>query len=165
MTNPDFVQNVRLPNLGFGAATFMWGFRACALGHAQCGCLTGGFARIFGAKQGHQILGHLLGIARILGNDGRRPVTVAMPGCLGVTPDEAALLCALSAAQSSDSKGRDSHLRWLLAQDPAEQMKQLTEHVACQYLERGLMINAPEVTTGAVHVEADLAAMPVMGQA
>ncbi len=170
MTNPEFLQTVRLPDLGFGAATMMWGFRACALGHSQCGCLVGGFERIFGPKQGPLVLRDMVGLARIFGNDGRRRVTVAMPGCIGITLDEGALLRVFNTAQSGEETACDRHLRWLLAKEPDDHMRQLTRNLATAYLDRGLLIQAPgnvpaPKTEAANEKIADLASMRAVGSA
>lgn len=170
MANPDFLQNVRLPDLGFGAATMMWGFRACALGHSQCGCLVGGFERIFGSKQGPLVLRDMVGLARIFGNDGRRRVTVAMPGCIGITLDEGALLRVFNTAQSGEEAACDRHLRWLLAKEPNDHMRQLTKNLAIAYLDRGLLIQAPasipaQTAEAANEMIVDLASIRAAGNA
>ncbi len=170
MSQADFLRNVRLPNLGFGAATVMWGFRACALGHTQCGCLVGGFERIFGTEQGEVVLRRMLGMARIFGNEGGRRVTIARPGSLGVTPDEGALLGALNAAQSDEIESRDAYLGFLFAKNITPQLQGLASDLADAYLRRGLMIGAPEnIPTPAPNSVAgavvDLASVRAMGRA
>ena len=170
MDKPDFMQHVRLPDLGFGAAMMMWGFRACALGHAQCGCLVGGFERIFGPVQGELVLRQMLTMARVFGNEGRRRVTIAMPGSLGVTPDEGALLSALNAAQAGEEERCLESLQWLLAKEPAQELVELTTRLADAYVDRGLIVLAPENVpvparnpAGAAVV--DLASVRAMGSA
>ena len=87
MRASGYLAGIHLPDLGVGAATLLRGFRACARGGARCCAVVRGFEKTF-QSDGPETLANLLDFARSLGNDGRRGVLLAMPGCLGVTADE-----------------------------------------------------------------------------
>lgn len=144
MDDSSYLADTYLPELGRGAATAMWGFRACALGHAKCCCLIKGFTAVFGREAAGPVLSDLLKLARIVGNEGRRRVRLAMPGCARITYDEASFLSALSAAQSPDPALRDAHLSWLLAMSATDEASDCTSRLAGRFLSYGLPIQAPK---------------------
>ena len=166
MTESAYLTDTSLPDLGRGSATAIWGFRACALGHARCCCLIRGFERIFGKEAAGPVLSELLELARIFGNDGRRKVKLAMPGCARITYDEASFLSAISAAQSVDLALRDAHLSWLLAMSASQAASEHTSRLGGYFLAHGMPVCAPECETvppskGAMN----LASMTVVGTA
>lgn len=138
-----FLRDTFLPDLGAGSGVAIWGFRACALGHARCCTLVRGFEHFFGACEGGPMLSHMLGLARIIGNEGRRKVRLAMPGCVHLTHDEASLLSALSAAQVYDLALRDAHLSWLLGSAPGDRIHAHMQALADAFDRRAIVITAP----------------------
>lgn len=147
MNDSAYLIDTYLPDLGRGSATAMWGFRACALGHARCCCLIRGFEEIFGKDAAGPVLSELLELARILGNEGRRKVKLAMPGCARITYDEASFLSAISAAQSSDLALRDAHLSWLLAMSASQDASNHASRLGGYFLAHGMPVCAPECET------------------
>ncbi|MEM9617781.1 MAG: hypothetical protein AAF936_07435 [Pseudomonadota bacterium] len=107
-----FVRSLTLQQLGTGAGFAIWGFRAIAIGHSDCPALLRGYERMFGEDY-PPALGALHLLARSIGCRGGRRVSLAAPGCCGVTADELSLIAMLSAAQKHNPDRRDAHLRWL----------------------------------------------------
>ena len=89
------------------------------------------------------MLNHMLGLARIIGHEGRRKVRLAMPGCIHLTHDEASLLSALAAAQVYDRALRDAHLSWLLGLAPGEQIQAHIQALADAFDLRAIIIRVP----------------------
>ena len=137
-----FLRDTFLPDLGPGAGVALWGFRACAVGHSECCSLIRGLEHFFG-NEGGQVLSHLLRLAQIIGNEGRRKVRLAMPGCAHLTHDEASLLSAFSAAQVYDQALRDAHLSWLLGCAPSDHILTHVQSLADAFDRRAIVIKAP----------------------
>lgn len=138
-----YLPDIYLPELGIGAGTAIWGFRACALGHARCCCLIRGFENIFGPVDGGPVLGNMLDLARCLGNTGKRKIQLAMPGFAGITHDEASLLLAFSASQTFDPLLRDAHLSWLFAMPATAAAGAMVDNLASSFARHDLVINPP----------------------
>lgn len=143
MRDSAFVTDTYLPDLGTGSGIAIWGFRACAMGGAGCCTIVRGFENAF-AGDGAPVLGSMLALARFIGHDGRRKVSLAMPGCARITRDELSLLAAFGAAQMQDEALRDAHLTWLTARAPDEAMTSVTDHIAVSFLIHGYQIGLPE---------------------
>lgn len=142
MRSNNFLEDTYLPELGLGAGIAIWGFRACAMGGAGCCTIIRGFERAFGAD-GAPLLGEMLALARFIGHDGRRKVSLAMPGCARITRDELSLLTVFSAAQMQDEALRDAHLTWLTARSPCTAVCSLTDHIAKSFALHGYDITLP----------------------
>ncbi len=89
-------------------------------------------------------------MARFIGHEGRRKVSLAVPGCIRLTRDEVSLLTAFSASQMQDNALRDAHLSWLTGRAADGQLGLLSDHVACVFSRHGYDILLPSVRqTGA----------------
>lgn len=149
MSQACFVPEMSLSNLGRGTRMAVWGFRACAIGHSECCALIRGFEHAF-AEEGPPVLGSILSVARFIGHEGRRKVSLAVPGCIRLTRDEVSLLTAFSASQMQDDALRDAHLSWLTGRAADRQLGLLSDHVACVFARHGYDILLPSAKeTGA----------------
>lgn len=165
MSESGFLEDVYLPELGMGAGTAIWGFRACALGHAKCCCLVRGFEQLFGPDDGGPMLGDMLKLARNLGHEGRRKIKLAMPGCAKVSHDETSLLQAFEASQACDVALRDAHLSWLYACPAPQEALALTERLAMGFMKHALMIEAPKAAAPPASTTPNLAVLVPVGSA
>ncbi|WP_084395580.1 hypothetical protein [Henriciella aquimarina] len=152
MRDSTFVTDTCLPELGRGAGLAIWGFRACAIGGAGCCTIVRGFERAFGDETGPPLLGNLLALARFIGHDGRRKVSLAVPGCVRITRDELSLLTVFAASQMQDEALRDAHLTWLTACSPDETLTGLADQIAMSFAHHGYDIHLPQ-TSGARPVQ------------
>ena len=143
MTKSLFLLETSLPELGTGSGLAVWSFRACALGHGDCCVLMRGFERAFG-DDADPALRAMLGLVRVIGHQGRRKVSLGMPGCVRITRDELSLLMVLAAAQSGDSALRDAHLTWLNGRTPCDHMSLIVERVADLFGSNGYRIKLPQ---------------------
>ncbi len=83
-----------------GEHLVLLGFRALAMGHAECAGLRRTFQGLLGADA-DDALAHMLAFVRVVGSAGSRPVRLHAPGCCGVSPDERRVLAAVAAGQAS----------------------------------------------------------------
>lgn len=143
MRSSTFLEDTYLPDLGKGSGIVIWGFRACAMGGAGCCTIVRGFEHAFGTS-GAPLLGHMLALARFIGHDGRRKVSLAMPGCARITRDELSLLTVFAAAQMQDDALRDAHLTWLTACSPDQTITGLVDQIAGAFACHGYDIILPE---------------------
>ncbi len=143
MSSNAFLPSASLAELGRGAGLAVWSFRACAVGRAGCCTLVRGYENVFG-EDGPPALGSMLALARLIGHDGRRKVSLALPGCVRMTRDELSLLTALAAAQVQDEALRDAHLSWLTARSATDRVGALADHIAGVFTRHGLLIQLPE---------------------
>lgn len=141
----SFVEGVFLPDLGLGTGIAIWGFRACASGHSQCPPVTKGFDRVFGDR-GPEALADVLQLARIFGFEGRRTISIALPGCGRMTADELSMAAMLAAAQQGADDERDNHATWLLGQRPRDHVCDVVERIAETFGEYDLAMAKPDVT-------------------
>lgn len=142
MRNNTFVTDTYLPELGKASGLAIWGFRACAMGGAGCCTIVRGFENAFDTD-GAPVLGHMLAMARFIGHDGRRKVSLAMPGCARITRDELSLLTVFAAAQMHDEALRDAHLTWLTAKSPDTAIISLADSIASTFAHHGYDIALP----------------------
>lgn len=149
MTPPAFLPVTSLADLGRGSGLAVWSFRACAVGRAGCCTLVRGYENVFG-KDGPPALGSMLSLARLIGHDGKRKVSLALPGCIRITRDELSLLTALAASQVHDEALRDAHLSWLTASAATGRIGALTDHIAGVFSRHNLQIVLPAATAPAV---------------
>ncbi|MEM9937969.1 MAG: hypothetical protein AAF768_03905 [Pseudomonadota bacterium] len=144
MNEQGFLSGVHVPDLGLGAGIALWSFRACARGGAKCCTLVRGFERTFG-EDGPSALAGVLDFARSLGNDGRRGILLAMPGCARVTADELSIVACLSSAQARDCALCDAHLSWLYAGPPPQNLSDTVFEIADHFSTYGLQITSPNI--------------------
>ena len=142
MSGSRFVADVHVPQLGTGAGLALWGFRVCALRGIKCCAIVQGFKSAFG-DEAPSVLSDMLAFARVVGFDGRRKVTVALPDCTRVTADEISITAMFAAAQAQDAGARDAHLLWILARSPTDEVSQLVARIADAFARQGLRIMAP----------------------
>ena len=143
MSSSRFLDSTYLPDLGTGSSLAIWGFRACAMGGAGCCTIVRGFDDAFG-EDGGPVLGNVLALARFIGHEGRRKVSLAMPGCARITRDELSLLTAFAAAQMQDESLRDAHLTWLTARSPNQAVSCITDYIAMAFARHGHDIRLPQ---------------------
>ncbi len=139
-----FVSSTSLSQLGCGAGYALWGFRAAAIGHLDCGALARGYDAVFGAH-GAQARCAVLVFARLIGSAGRRRICLGAPGCCGVTCDELSIVAVLAAAQAGDIGRRDAHLLWLLARRDGDAAGEAASSLARRFSAIGLEIKPPPV--------------------
>ncbi|MEO0550454.1 MAG: hypothetical protein AAFZ91_11085 [Pseudomonadota bacterium] len=144
MSESGFLHGIHIPDLGLGAGIALWSFRACARGGAKCCSIIRGFEKTFGGD-GPNALASMLEFTKSLGNDGRRSILLATPGCARVTADELSVVACLSAAQSKDSALCDAHLSWLFAGAPPQDFSETVFHIADYFSAYGLRVIAPEL--------------------
>ncbi len=137
-----FVSGIYLPQLGTGAGMALLGFRAAAGGNTQCCVLQRCFSTAF-SGDAVPILSDFHVLAHILGQEGRRRVSLSRPGVARLTPDEISIVAMLSSAQRGDTFARDAHLSWLLARRPARAFSRIVEQIADRFAYSGLEIKAP----------------------
>ena len=142
MPHVSFVAGVLVPKLGLGTGLVMMSFRACALGRTECCAIVEGYERAFGLD-GPATLSDMQNLTSVLGNDGRRKLTITAPGCARITADELSIVAMFAAAQADDAAGRDAHLLWLLAKSPGRQVSALVSRIADTFGRHGLHIKAP----------------------
>ena len=142
MSGSRFVSDTYVPRLGVGTGLALWGFRVCALRGVRCCAIVQGFRRAFG-DEAPGVLSDMLAFARVVGFDGRRKVTVALPDCARVTADEVSITAMFAAAQAQDAGARDAHLLWILARSPTDEVSQLVARIADAFARQGLRIAAP----------------------
>jgi len=99
----------------------LWGLRAIAIGRSECPGLAHAFFAAWGYRGG-QVLGACYVLVKCIALSGRRRLSVHVPGCNAMTPDEAGVLKVIAAAQVPD--GDDallrSRLRRLVESEPEE---------------------------------------------
>ena len=139
-----FIEDLSLPELGYGAGFALWSFRACARGCADCGALKRGFAHAFGEDASAALLG-VQRMTSTFGHIGRRKLTLAMPGSVRITADELSLISMLAAAQAHDEAARDAHLQWLLVKQPAQGVGNLITGLADLFARHNLIITPPDI--------------------
>ena len=144
MTRSPYLEGLSTPDLGFGASFALWGFRACARGKAQCPVIVRGFRQMF-EDEGLCVLTALLGLARVLGVEGRRSLTLASPGSARVTADELSIVAALAATMAQDAEKLDAHFAWLMAGAPHGRAMMAADHISYHFTARGLEIREPQL--------------------
>ncbi len=147
MNSDQFLEDVCLTDLGTGAGMVVWGFRSAARGWSGCPCVVRGFERLLGAAGGEAARHALYELAAILGHEGRRPISLAMPGSVRLVRDEALLLNACAAAYSGDSVARDACLAGLMAKIPSLRLSAAAMRLAESFRDAGLAIEAVRLDT------------------
>lgn len=135
---------VKIPDLGPGAGYALWGFRAAAIGHAPCSVLVRGYEEVFG-NYGRPALSGLHLLARTLGSQGGRRITLAWPGCCRTTADELSVVALLSAAQVEDDALCSAHLSWLMCGRNEEEAKTAAVSVGTIFASAGMTIEKPKL--------------------
>lgn len=143
-----FVDGITVPDLGFAAGMALWGFRACARGQVMCCAVIHGFERVFG-DDAPMALAALYALSRTLGTRGRRTVSLAAPGCAGVTADELSLAALFAAGQAGDAEKRDAHLAWLFAGGAPAAAARAADRLGLVFAKHGLAIRAPDLAVSA----------------
>ena len=133
-----------MPQLGCGAGYALWAFRAAAMGHFDCPALVRGFDRLF-EDQSAAARSALLHFTRTIGTHGHRRISLAEPGCCGVTSDELSVVAVLAAAQRKDDKRRDAHLLWLLGRRDFPVAATTADAVGAAFKTVGLAIDQPPI--------------------
>ena len=95
------------------------------------------------------MLGDLLRLTNIFGNDGCRRLKLGAPGSIHYTYDEASILSALSASQSGDMKLCEAHLTWLMARTPEQELLKTISTLSSAFSGKELILYAPEVRQAA----------------
>ncbi len=116
---PDPSQPVDLSDLTYGEHLIVWAFRAFAKGR-ECVVVRKEFEHGCG-EHAAQAFAAMRVFVQQLAMQGRRPITLAPPGCLTVVRDEQLVLRLFAAAQEHDADRFAAHFRWLAAgpHDPA----------------------------------------------
>lgn len=143
-----FVEGLSVPELGFAAGFALWGFRACARGQVMCCAVIHGFERVF-EDDAPNVLATLYALSRVLGTKGRRKISLAAPGCAGVTSDELSLAALFSASQAGDGERRDAHLAWLFAGRAPEAAVRSVDRLGLLFMKHGLTLRSPDLTLSA----------------
>jgi len=133
-----------VPDLGSGAGFALWAFRAAAVGHMGCCALVRGYENEFGERAG-RALSAVHRLARVIGREGGRVITLSHPGCGRVTADELSLVAALAAAQAGDAGKRNAHLSWLMCARAEETARAIADEIGALFKESGLVITAPPI--------------------
>ena len=106
-----------------GEHLVLLGFRALAIGHAECPMLRRTFQSLLGADA-DDTLAHMLAFVRVVGSAGVKPVRLHAPGCCGLSDDERGVLAAVAAGQASLYSADEAPLRetltGLLGLEPSE---------------------------------------------
>lgn len=137
-------KQVTLPDLGVGGAFALWGFRAAAIGHADCPALQSGFDRSFG-EDAAPALHAICRLVKSLGMDGRRRILLSRPGCCAVTHDEMSIVAMLSAAQTGDGVRREAHLCWLMGKGCNFEAAAVATRIGEYFRGAGMVIDAPAI--------------------
>jgi hypothetical protein len=116
---PDPALPTDLRDLGYGEHLIVWGFRALVSGRGDCPVVAREFRQACGDLAG-ETRAALTVFVQQLAVQGRRPVTLAPPGCLTLTRDEQLVAAVFAAAQAQDQARLDAHLTWLLAGPPGQ---------------------------------------------
>ncbi|MEM6625431.1 MAG: hypothetical protein AAF719_01895 [Pseudomonadota bacterium] len=141
-STPGFLGEIYLPDLGVGAGVALWGFRSCARGGGECCVVVDGYKTAFG-EDAPEALKRTIDFARLLGEQGRRRIGLAMPGCARVTADELSIIGALSAAQARNRDLMSGHLTWLLARPHDDFLPNTVLGLADDFARCGLQIQTP----------------------
>lgn len=139
-----FLETPVLADLPFAGAFALWGIRACAVGHQECCVLTQGY-RAHLDKDWPEALSLILLLTRIIGADGRRKVSVGLPGAPRLTSDELSLIALLAAAQAGDEDRVNAHFAWLLAAQPEETARKVALRLGALFARTGLTIDSPHL--------------------
>ena len=139
-----FINEIYLPELGPGAGLSIWGFRACARGGGNCCTVVKGFERMFGTDA-PDALRDTHTFAAVIGHEGHRTVSLAMPGCARVTGDELSIIACMSCAQAKDAALRDAHLNWLMGRHPDTRLTSTVTRLSDYYAKYGLQIEMPDI--------------------
>lgn len=139
-----FIPSLTIPSLGMGPGYAIWSFRAAAMGHIDCPALTSAFERLFGLEW-QDALGAVLVFAKSVGLASSRRISLAAPGCCGVTRDELAMVQALAAAQIGDDKRRDAHLDVLTCAGRGASVGAAADMLANCFLQAGLSLEPPQL--------------------
>lgn len=139
-----FVRSLTIPDLGPGAGFALWAFRAAAIGHIGCCALRRGYDEAFG-PEAERALAAIDRLARAIGNEGGRVITLSHPGCGRVTADELSLTAALAAAQAGDIDKRNAHLNWLMCARTEKEARLIADEIGALFMTAGLSISAPPV--------------------
>ncbi|MFW5661083.1 MAG: hypothetical protein ACOC05_06815 [Oceanicaulis sp.] len=81
--------------------------------------------------------------ATLLGQAGRRAVTLAPPPAQRITADELSFIAAIAAAQAGDVETVAAHLRWLFAGDYPVGAEDAVYRAAAGLYVNGLIVEAP----------------------
>ncbi|MEL7128561.1 MAG: hypothetical protein AAGK23_03355 [Pseudomonadota bacterium] len=143
MSNNVFLETVCVPELGEGTALMIWGFRMCALGRSECGCLERCFDQKFEPDVSDYVVEELKHVVRQFGNHGKRGIYLGQPNCIHITHDEASILSALAAAQVGDQSLRDAHVTWLQVMPPSLELQESLDRLAQAFLSSDYVIEHP----------------------
>lgn len=93
-----------------GEHLVLLGFRALALGHAECPTLRRTFAGLLGGDADDALM-QMLAFVRVVGSAGLRRLRLHVPGCCALSDDERGVLAAVAAAQASLYDADEAPLR------------------------------------------------------
>jgi hypothetical protein len=122
--HPDPQRLARVHELSRPEHLLVWALRAICIGHGDCPLLARTFVHACG-PDGPQTLAAYQALVMTVGVASRRRLQVHVPGCACVSPDERAMVAAVSAAQRSLA-GDEAPLRGALAalagREPPEEL-------------------------------------------
>ncbi len=148
----QFMREVTVHSLRFGAGFLIWGFRVCATGHVRCARVREGFERAF--SEGNRTLQLMETFTTSLAATGRRRIYCAIPACGNLTHDELCLIQAFEAAQDEHPERVAMQLTWLLGENAPPALCRCVQQLAALFQCRGYRIGLREesglVRTGAL---------------
>lgn len=140
-----FLSNVFLPELGMGAGYFLLGFRALARGAGGCCTLRRTFRDGFGSTSG-AVMSAIAELVSALGWEGRRKVTLSVPGSARLTPDELTLVCTLADAIKGDVAMMSSHMEWLFGRPVSNEAVEIMSKIGHYFRQAELLVCESEIT-------------------
>lgn len=132
---PDPAAPMDLWRLAYGEHLLVWSFRAYAIGRYDCPAIVREYAAACGGLAREARVAVEV-FAQQVEMQGRRPVNLSPPGCLGLSRDEQLLLAIFAAAQQGDEDRCGAHLTWLLAKPPRAPL-----YAAAQVAAQALALN------------------------
>jgi hypothetical protein len=134
----------RLCALTRGEHMLLWAFRASAFGAGRCGLVRRQFEDSCGAG-GPEAINALLVFVRELALQGRRKVSICVPGSHRLSRDEQLVLAIFAAAQAEDYVRMEAHLAWLVGAEPPHVFGAVACLIADTFAMNGLILRAPAI--------------------
>jgi hypothetical protein len=134
----------RLCALTRGEHMLLWAFRASACGAGRCGLVRRQFEDSCGPN-GPEAINALLVFVRELALQGRRTVSVCVPGSHRLSRDEQLVLAIFAAAQAEDYPRMEAHLAWLVGAEPPHVFGAIACLIADTFALNGLVLRVPDI--------------------
>jgi hypothetical protein len=121
----------------------LWAFRSAAFGAGRCAMVRRQFDEACGAM-GAEAINALLVFVRELARQGRRTLSLSIPGSHRLARDEQLILAIFGSAQLEDYTRMEAHLAWLVGAEPPHVFGAVACLVADTFAMNGLTLRVPD---------------------